>query len=117
MDDGDFEPASSEVHKRYRPWITDGWFKSLWEKVDRFGIIVEVCNIPLLQQRKRDKWMMMELNPKGHSTEDLRRLNRVRVQQKLLLLSDVMGASGKSLDKNYLKQRGKGEQWSTCWFP
>ena len=70
-----------ESYKRYGPWNTDGWFKSIWDKVDRFGITVEVCNIPLLQPRKRDKWMMMELKRKGHSTEYLRRLNRVRVHR------------------------------------
>ena len=71
-----------------------------------FRITVEVFNIPLLPPIKIDKWMMMELKRKGHSTEDLRRLNRVRVHQQVLLLSDVLGVSGKSLDKKYLKQRG-----------
>ena len=99
-----------ESYKIFGSWITDGWFKILWEKVDMFGITVEVCNIPLLQPRKSDKCMMMELKRKGHSTEDLRRLNRVRVHQQVLFLSDVMGASGKSLDKKYLNPRGKGEQ-------
>ena len=106
-----------ESYKRYGPWIMDGWFKSLWEKVDMSGITVEVCNILLLQPRKRDNWMMMELKRKGHSTEDLRQLNRVRVHQQVLFLSDVLGASGKSLDNKYLKQKGMGEQWSTFWFP
>ena len=82
-----------------------------------FGITVEVFNIPLLQPIKRDKWMMMELKRKGHLTEYLRRLNRVRVHQQVLFLSDVLGASVKSLDKKYLKQRGEGEKWSTFQFP
>ena len=81
-----------------------------------FGITVEFCNIPLLQPINGDKWMMMELNRKGHSTEDLRRLNRVRVHQQVLLLSDVLGVSGKYLDRKYLKQIGVGEQWSTFRF-
>ena len=106
-----------ESYKRYWPCITDGWFKSLWEKLDIFGITLEVCNIPLIQPRKRDKRMMMKLKRKGNSTEDLRRLNRVRVHQQVLFLSDVLGASGNSLDKKYLKQRGVGDQWSTLRFP
>ena len=59
----------------------------------------------------------MELKRKGHSTEDLRRLNRLRVHQQVLFLSYVLGASGKYLDKKYLKPRGEGEQWSTFQFP
>ena len=82
-----------------------------------FWITVEVCNILLLQPIKRDKLMMMELKRKEHSTEDLRRLNIVRVQQQVLFLSDILGASGKSLDKKYMKKRGVGEQWSTFRFP
>ena len=82
-----------------------------------FGITVEVCNIPLLQPRNGYKKMIMELKRKGHSTEDLRRLNRVRVHQQMLFLSDVLGASGKSLDRKYLKQRGVGEQCYTFRFP
>ena len=39
------------------------------------------------------------------------------MHQQVLFLSDVLGASGKSLDKKYLKQRGEGEQWSTFRFP
>ena len=106
-----------ESYKIFGSWITDGWFKSLWEKVDMLGITVEVFNIPLLQPRKSDKWMMMELKHKGHSTEDLRQLNRVWVHQQVLFLSDVLGASVKSLDKKYLKQRGEREQWSAFRFP
>ena len=71
-----------------------------------FEITVEVCNIPLLQPRKSDKLMMIELKCKGQSTEDLRRLNRVWVHQQILFLSDVLGAPGKSLDTKYLKPRG-----------
>ena len=82
-----------------------------------FEITVEVCNIPLLRPRNGDKWIMMELKHKGHSTEELRRLDRVRVHQQVSFLSDVLGASGKSLDRNNLKQRGVGEQWSTFQFP
>ena len=61
--------------------------------------------------------MIMELKRKGPSTEDIHRLNRVRVHQQVLFLSDVLGASGNYLDRKYLKQRCVGEQWSTFRFP
>ena len=60
-----------ESYKRYGPWITAGWFKSIWEKVDMFGIKVEVCNIPLLQPRKRDMWNMMELKYKKSTQQKI----------------------------------------------
>ena len=68
-----------------------------------FGITVEVCNIPLLQPRYGDKWMMMVFKRVGYSTDNLCRLNKVWVHQQVLFLSDVLGASGKSLDINDLK--------------
>ena len=60
---------------------------------------------------------MMELKRKGHSTEYPRQLNRVQVHQQVLFLSDVLGASGKSLDNKYLKQRGNGDKWSIFRLP
>ena len=106
-----------ESYKRYGHWITAGWLKSIWEKVDMFGITSEVCNIPLLQPRDGDRCMIMEFKRVGYSTDNLCRLNKVRVNQQVLFLSDVLGASGKSPDRKYLKQRGVGEQWSTFRFP
>ena len=97
-----------ESYKRYGPWITDGWFKSLWEKLYRFGITVEVCNIPLLQPRKRDKWMMMELKRKGHSTEDLRRLNRIRVHQQVLFFVRCFGSVSKILGQEIFEAKRRG---------
>ena len=53
----------------------------------------------------------------GYSGETLRRLNRVRLFQQVLFLSDVLGASGKSLDTKYLRRRRENEQWSKLRFP
>ena len=78
-------------------------------KVDMFGITVEVCNIPLLQPREGDRWMMMGFKSAGYYIDNLCRLNKVWVHQQVLFLSDVMGSSGKSLDQKYLKQRCVGE--------
>ena len=48
-----------ESYKRYGHWITEVWFKSIWEKVDMFGITVEVWNILLLKPREGYRWMMI----------------------------------------------------------
>ena len=61
--------------------------------------------------------MMVGFKRVGYSTDNIRRLNKVRVHQQVLLLSDVPGASGKSLERKYLKQRGVGDQLSTFRFP
>jgi hypothetical protein len=41
---------------------------------------------------------MQELKSLGFTDEELRRLNRVRLYQQVLFLSDIIGVSGRSLD-------------------
>ena len=53
----------------------------------------------------------------GFDTEDLLILNRVRIHQQVVFLSDVMDAGGRKLNKKYLKKRPQGENWSTLRFP
>ena len=53
----------------------------------------------------------------GFDTEDLLILNRGRIHQQVVFLSDVMDAGGRKLDKKYLKKRSQGENWSTLRFP
>ena len=53
----------------------------------------------------------------GSSKEELERIDRVRLHQQVLFLSCVLGASGKTLDKQYLDRRTPKEHWSTLKFP
>jgi hypothetical protein len=54
---------------------------------------------------------------RGHNAKELAALNRVRKHQQVLFLSDILGASGGSLDKRYLQERRPGERWSSMKFP
>ena len=60
-----------------------------------------------------DKWLMLEFVRVGYEKEDLLRLNRVRIFQQVLFLSDILGAEVKSLDYQYLKCHPKHEKWSS----
>ncbi len=53
----------------------------------------------------------------NYNCNDLRRLNQVRVHQEVLLLLDVMDASGQAIDRKYLDPRPMGEAWSSLIFP
>ena len=90
---------------------------SVWEKCDLFGVKVELENNVIKFPRQGDKWLMILFVLAGFSKEDLIRLNRVRVHQQVLFLSCVLGASGKTLDKKYLKKRSPTETWSQLSFP
>jgi hypothetical protein len=82
-----------------------------------FGFRVEISPLPLLQPRENGRWLMKVFEDHGFSGDDLIRLNRVRCHQQVLYLSDVFDASGRALDRRYLRQRPMDEVWSTLLFP
>ena len=98
-------------------WVTHSWIKSVWEKASRLRIIIDIADIPVAPPRERDSWLMQEFVKLNYSGDDLRRLNRVRVHQEVLFLSDVMDASGRAIDRRYLTPRPMEETWSTLSFP
>jgi hypothetical protein len=84
-------------------WVTESWVKSLWEKVFIFGITSEEGRLKIYPPRERDEWIMPMLVQLGYTATELLRLNRVRVHQEVLFLSDVMDARGTAIDKRYEK--------------
>jgi hypothetical protein len=104
-------------YKHYGDWVTMCWLKQVWEKVDRYGFVLTVHNLFLSFPREGDNWLMAQFISAGYEGEDLLTLNRVRKHQQVLFLSDILGASGGSLDKRYLEVRQIGEQWSSIKFP
>ena len=53
----------------------------------------------------------------GFCQQDLLRLNRVRIYQHVVFLSEILGASGKMLDRKYLQKRPEAERWSYLNYP
>ena len=106
-----------QSYKRFGDWVTPGWLKSIWEKVDLFNIRIEVNNVPLQQPKRRDEWLMAKFDGAGFCKADLLRLNKVRKHQQVLFLSDVLCAQGKTIDRRYLTRRQEQEKWSTLRFP
>ena len=78
---------------------------------------VYVHNLTTGFPREGDDWLMSRFIARGHTTNELKTLNRVRKHQQVLFLSDILGASGGSLDKCYLQKRQPEERWSTMKFP
>jgi hypothetical protein len=77
--------------------------------MDRYGFVLTVHNLLLSFPREGDDWLMARFIATGYKREDLLTLNRVRKHQQVLFLSDILGASGGSLDKRYLEERRIGE--------
>ncbi len=47
-----------ESYVQYGKWITGTWLKSIWEKVDKFRIMVEIAPLPGCPPREGDKWFI-----------------------------------------------------------
>jgi hypothetical protein len=77
------------------------WIKSLWEKLFLFGIVLEKGQQQIAPLRERDEWLMPLLYKLGYYSAKLLRLNRVRMYQEVLFLSDIMDARGTVVDKQY----------------
>ncbi len=97
--------------------MTTCWLKRVWEKVDHYRFVLTVHNLSLSFPREGGDWLMARLIAAGYKGGNLLTLNRVRKHQQVLFLSDILGASGGSLDKRYLEVRQIGEQWSSIKVP
>ena len=98
-------------------WVTSSWLKSVWEKSFQLGIDIQLGAIPLQPPRERDVWIMAEFIRMNYDTRSLCILNRVRLHQQVIFLSDVMDASGRAMDSKYLEERPWNEKWSSLIFP
>ena len=81
---------------------------SVWGKFDMFKVVIDINDNFLKMPREGDKWIMQLFVRVGFNKEDLLRQNRVCVNQQVLFLSCVLGASGKSLDKKYMTKTEAG---------
>ena len=53
--------SPGESHKNILEWVTSGWLRYLWEKVDIiFDVAPEFKNIPLKMPRGGDEWLIQD---------------------------------------------------------
>lgn len=97
---------------------TLSWLKTVWEKAWRLWIKIELGPTELMPPRgQNDYWLMDELC-QICTSEELIRLNRVRLHQQVIFGLDIMDAGSRSLDRKYLtSKRPLEENWSSIKFP
>jgi hypothetical protein len=107
-----------ESFVKHGKWATNTWLTSIWEKVDKFNIKVEIAPLPISPPHEGDKWFMKAVIKAGVTNlEELVKRNRFRCHQQVLFVSDILDAGDKCLDKKYLKRQQDNESWSTLIFP
>jgi hypothetical protein len=81
---GNLSAAATRIILQYGKWITGTWLKSIWEKVDKFWIMVEIAPLPVCPAREGDKWFMQAAMKAGVTDPNkLRILNRFRCHQQV----------------------------------
>jgi hypothetical protein len=96
------------------------WLKSMWEKVDKFRIMVEIAPLPVCPPKEGDKykWFMQAVIEAGVTDPNKQRIfNRFGCHQQVLYVSNVLDAGGKCLAKNYLDHQKPDKPGSTLVFP
>ena len=84
----------------YGNLVTDSWLKNLWEKMEWFGISIALSLEEIPLPWENENWIMLVFVDNGHSAEELVHLNRVRMHQQVIFVSDVIDWSGRVLEKN-----------------
>jgi hypothetical protein len=110
------QPFQKE-YAAYQHLVTHLWVKLVWEKASCVRVVIKKANLPLHPPRERDSWLMHELVRLNYSSNNLQRLNRVQLHQEVLFLSDIMDASGQTLDRTYLRPKPRDEACSSLSFP
>jgi hypothetical protein len=82
-----------------------------------FDIHTVVTDFTMEFPREGDQFIMQVLERAGYTDKALSHLNRVRVSLQLLLMSDILTASGNKVNADILLRRPHGEAWSTMRWP
>ena len=111
-----FHPLQTP-YKVFEQLATHSWMKMLWEKLSKFNVKAVVTNITTAFPCEGDEFIMQVLMRSGYTNEALRHLNRVRVCQQLLYMSDVLTASGNKINPEVLTRRPPEDAWSNMTWP
>ncbi len=91
--------------------------KMLWEKLSAFNVKLVIADGAQTYPRKNNQFIMQVLISKGYSGETLRRLNRVRVSQQVLFMSDILTASGNEINMDAGIRRAEEDSRSKLRWP
>ena len=78
------------------------WIKALWEKVYRLDIDLHLDYDDLRPPRDRDRCLMEVYVEAGLRGKQLQQINRARMHQEVMFLSDVASANGRYIEHHFL---------------
>ncbi len=84
--------------------MTTSWLKRVRKKVDHYGFVLLVHKLLVTFPWEGADWLMAQVIAVGCSEKELQSLNRAQKHQQVLFLSDILGGSGRTADKQYLQK-------------
>jgi hypothetical protein len=105
-----------EDYEAYQHWVTHSLMKLVWEKAHHLRVEIDITDLPVHPPQERDSWLMKEFFPMNYNSDDLWRLNRVRIHWEVLILLDVIDASSWAINRKYLDPKPMDESWSSLSF-
>jgi hypothetical protein len=94
-----------ESYSRYSFLVTHSWMKMLWEKVSKFDIKIVMMAASQKFPREGNQFIMQVLARKGYNSDALLWLNTVQISLELLFMSDILTASGNTINTEILLRR------------
>jgi hypothetical protein len=107
----------AQSYPLYHDRVTSCWLKSFGEKAHLFEIRVKLAPLPLQFPWECDRWLMEYFGTLGFNQDKLTHLSRFKSHQQVLFFSDILDASQKAIDQQYMRRRRPEEIWSTLLFP
>jgi len=111
-----FQPLQLDYQK-HNHLVSHTWMKMLWEKVSKFGLTVTIPPHAGGFPREGDRFIMQVILTAGYTPSEVRSINKVRVSQQVLFMSDILTAAGNKIDPEILSPRPHGEARSTMRWP
>ena len=84
------------------PLTTPCWCRSLWEGLDHYGFSFHLDYPTQKLPREHDELLITIFQRVYRPEDELRNLQRCRISWNMLFLSDIVGASGRHLDRRCL---------------
>jgi hypothetical protein len=111
-----FQPLQSS-YQQFSFQATHTWMKMLWEKLDKFGIVIQTAESSFQFPQRGNKFLMLVFMKQGHSREALMRLNRIRLHLQIIFLSNILLASGLRINPTVFQCWEPGVNHSSIYWP
>jgi hypothetical protein len=111
-----FQPLQS-LYQQFSFLAMHTWMKMLWEKLDKFGIIVQTADTSFQFPQGGDKFLMLVFMEQSHSRDTLKWLNQVQIHLQIIFLSDILLVLGLRINPMVFQHQKSGVNHSTKKWP